>query len=87
MVSLLRADHPSNAKRGGVCIYYQEPLALKVTPIPHLNEILLCEVTVESKKCIIGNFYISLSQNSDEFEYFLSNFEFLLNIFLIGTHV
>ena len=28
--SLLRADHPSNAKRGGVCIYYKETLALKV---------------------------------------------------------
>ena len=26
--SLLRADHPSNAKRGRVCIYYKEPLAL-----------------------------------------------------------
>ena len=28
--SLLRADHPSNAKRGGVCIYYKETLSLKV---------------------------------------------------------
>ena len=27
--SLLQADHPSNAKRGGVCSYYKETLALK----------------------------------------------------------
>ena len=46
---LLRADHPSNAKRGGVCIYYKETLALKMILIPYLNE-SLCEVTIESKK-------------------------------------
>ena len=27
--SLLWADHPSNAKKGGVCIYYKETLELK----------------------------------------------------------
>ena len=32
--SLLRATHPSNAKRGGVYIYYKETLALKVILIP-----------------------------------------------------
>ena len=24
--NLVRADHPDNVKRGGVCIYYKEPL-------------------------------------------------------------
>ena len=71
-------DHPGNAKRGGVCIYYKETLALKVISTPYLNESLLCEVTIGSKKCIIGTVYRSPSQNSDEFESFLSNFEFLL---------
>ena len=28
--SLLRADHPSNAKRGRICIYYKKTLALKM---------------------------------------------------------
>ena len=28
--SLLHADHPSNAKRGGVCIYYKENLPLEL---------------------------------------------------------
>ena len=76
--SLLRAEHLSNTKRGGVCIYYKETLALKVISTPYLNESLLCEVTIGSKKCIIGPVYRSPSQNSDEFESFLSNFKFLL---------
>ena len=76
--SLLWGDHLSNAKRGRVCIYYKDTLALKVISTPYLNESLLCEVTIGSKKCIIGPVYRSPSQNSDEFESFLSNFEFLL---------
>ena len=70
-------DHPGNAKRGGVCIYYKETLALKVISIPYLNESLLCEVTIRSKKCTIGTVYRYPSQNSDELESFLLNFEFL----------
>ena len=52
--SLHRADHKSNAKRGEVGIYCNETSALKVIPIPYLNESLLFEVTIRSKKCIIG---------------------------------
>ena len=44
--SLLRVDHPSNAKRGGVCIYCKETLAPEVISTPYLNENLLCEVTI-----------------------------------------
>ena len=75
---MLQADDLSNVKRGGVCIYYKETLALKVISTPYLNESLLCEVTTGSRKCIIGTVYRSPSQNSDEFESFLLNFEFLL---------
>ena len=75
---MLRADHSSNAKREGVCIYFKENLALKVISIPYLNESLLCEVTIGSKKCIIGTVYRSPSQNFNEFQSFLSNFEFSL---------
>ena len=75
---MLREDHTSNAKWGEVCIYYKETLALKVISTPYLNESFLCEVTIGSRKCIIGTVYRSPSQNSDEFESCLSNFEFLL---------
>ena len=50
--SLLRADHPNNAKREGVCIYYKETLALKTIPIQYLNEIFLCEVTIGLKSVL-----------------------------------
>ena len=29
--SLVRADHPDNMKRGGVCIYYKESLPVRLT--------------------------------------------------------
>ena len=28
--NLLRADHPSNSKRGGVCIFYKETLGIRI---------------------------------------------------------
>ena len=28
--NLIHADHPSNTKRGGVCIYYRESLAVQL---------------------------------------------------------
>ena len=65
-------------KSRGVWIYYKEALALKVISIPYFNESLICEVTIGWKKCIIGTVYKSRNQLSDEFESFLSNFEFLL---------
>ena len=47
--SFLRADHSSNAKRGRVCIYDKETLALKMISIPYLNESLFCASTIGSK--------------------------------------
>ena len=34
---LIRADHPSNTKRGGVCIYYRNFLPLKLINIYYFN--------------------------------------------------
>ena len=65
-------------KKGGGFIHYKETLALKMISIPYLNKGLLCEVTIGSSKCIIGTVHRSPWQNSNEFESFLSNFEFLL---------
>ena len=70
--SLLRAGHPSNAKRGGVCIYCKETLELKIISISHLNESHFCKVTIRSKQCITGTVYRTSSQYSDEYESFLS---------------
>ena len=35
---LFRADHPSNTKRGGVCIFYRNSLLLNIPDIQYLRE-------------------------------------------------
>ena len=74
----LRADHPSSAKKEGYCIYYKETLACNMISNAYLNEFLLCEVIIGSKKCIIGTVCRCPSQDFDKFESFVSNFELLL---------
>ena len=76
---LVRADHPNNIKRGGVCIYYKESLPARVINIPYINEALLLEMNYNNKKVIISVIYRSPSQSTDEFESFLLNFELLLD--------
>ena len=76
---LVRADHPNNVKRGGVCIYYKESLPVRVINLPYLQEALLLELNDQNKKIIISSLYRSPSQNSEEFESFLTNFEHLLS--------
>ena len=42
---LVRSDHPSNTKRGGVCMYYKEHLPLKVrNDISSLSECIVVEL-------------------------------------------
>ena len=54
--NIICADHPSNNKRGGVCIYYQESLAVQLVKTNYLSECLLCEVSINKK--VILQFYI-----------------------------
>ena len=77
--NLVRADHPNDIKRGGVCIYYKESLPVRVISLPSFREALLLEMTYNKKKVFISVIYRSPSQNNDEFELFLSNLENLLN--------
>ena len=42
--NLLRSDHPSNTKRGGVCIYYKKNLPLRVININYLNECIVFDI-------------------------------------------
>ena len=35
--NLVRSDHPSNIKRGGVCLYYKENLSLRSINVPFLS--------------------------------------------------
>ena len=66
------------SKKGGVCIYYNESIAVQVIDIDYLSECLLCEVTVDNKKGYIAVLYRSPSQTSPAFNDFLVNFEKLI---------
>ena len=61
---VIRADHPSNTKRGGVCIYYKESLSVQALNLTNLNECIICEVSIQNCKGYIGVIYRSLSQNT-----------------------
>ena len=77
--NLVRADHPDNIKRGGVCIYYKESLPVRVISLPYLKEGLVLEMNDNNKKMIVSVIYRSPSQNNREFDSFLLNFEQLLS--------
>ena len=76
---MVRTDHSNNVKRGGVCIYFKESLPVRVINLPYLQEALLLELNDQNKKVIISSLFPSPSQNSEEFESFLTNFEHLLS--------
>ena len=48
--SLVRAAHPTNTKRGGVCIYYKESLSVRIIDISNLTESILCQITINKKR-------------------------------------
>ena len=76
--NLVRANHPNNIKRGGVCIYYKESLTVRVISLPYFKEALLLEMTDNNKKIIVSVIYRSPSQNNSAFDSFLSNLEQLV---------
>ena len=76
---VIRADHPSNTKIGGFCIYYKESLSVRALNLTNLSECIICEVSIQNCKGYIGVIYKSPSQNTAEFEGILSIFEDILN--------
>ena len=59
--NLLCADHLNDLKKGGVCIYYNEPLAIQLINVKCLSECLLCEITFDNTKGYIAVLYRSPS--------------------------
>ena len=82
---LIRVDHPSNQKRGGICIYHKDFLSIKVNNVSYLKECLNLSLSVYEKQCNITLIYHSPSQSSEEFDIFLSNFELLLDYLANGN--
>ena len=72
---IARADHLTNNKRGGVCIYYKKCLPLKVLNIIFLNECMNFQLRIGDKTCNFAVLYRSKSQSQEVFESFCENFE------------
>ena len=82
---MLCADHPSNNKRGGVCIFYRTNLPLRVLNISYLSECITFEVSTGNKLCRFIHLYRSPSQTQDEFQTFKSNLKLNLDALLCGN--
>ena len=78
--NLIRSEHPSKNKRGGICIYYKNFLPLRVLSIQYLQECINFELNIGGKICNFISLYRSPSQTQDEFEKFIDNLELNLNI-------
>ena len=50
--NLIKLDHPSNSKRGGVYIYYNNFLHLRVLDIQYLHKCVNIEMKTGDKLCI-----------------------------------
>ena len=67
---LIRSDHPSNKRRGGICIYYKNFFPLKVTGIRLLEECIAFDLILINKLCSFVALYRSPSQSQDDFATF-----------------
>ena len=76
---MIRADHPANSKRGGVCMYCKNCLPLKVLDIRFLHESIAFELRIGDKLCSFISLYRSPNQSYGDFVSFLDNFELTLD--------
>ena len=79
--NLVRCDHPSDLKQGGVCVYFKEHLNLIVrNDLCKLRECLVCEIRSDNnKKSFVTGLYRSPSQTVEQFEEFKINFSAILS--------
>ena len=77
---LIHSDHPSNKRRGGICIYYKNFLPLKATGVRLLEECIAFDLITNRKLCRFVALYRSPSQPQDNFATFSDNFEISLDL-------
>ena len=75
---MIRSDHRSNTKRGGVCLHHKNYLPLRVLNISYLKECLKFELKIGDKSCNFIALYRFPSQSQDDFETFSDKFEMTL---------
>ena len=78
--NLIRSDHPSDSKKGGVCIYYKEHITLiRRDDLCTLDNCLVTEIRSQNEKCFLTCAYRSPRQSHEEFEIFCKKFDILLS--------
>ena len=77
--NIVRYDHPSGSKKGGVCCYFKQSLPIRILQITTLTECLVLEMLYNNKLVIVSVIYRSPSQSSQEFAQFEMLFSQLLN--------
>ena len=55
--NIARSDHPSNSEWGGVCVYYNQSLGLKILNIKYLQECVVFQVLITNKLCNLISLY------------------------------
>lgn len=61
------SDHPTNSKTGRVCVYFRERLPIKRRPdLELLQELIVTELTISSKKLFLIILYRSPNQTSEQ---------------------
>ena len=73
--NLARSNHPTNKKRGDVCIYCKSYFPLRIICINYLNGCVRFELMVGDEFCNFIALYWSSSQSQDLFESFKENLE------------
>lgn len=77
---IYRNDHPSNTRKGGVCLYFREGLPIKRrTDLELMQEMIVTEIRIARKKIFFIAVYRSPSQNSEQFEHFIASLQMALN--------
>ena len=75
---LIRADNPTDFKRGGVCMHFKESLPIKVFNVTNLHDCLVCELFLNGRRSDLESLYRSPSQSSHEYDHFIKTFEQLI---------
>ena len=79
---LIRSDHQSNIKHGGICIYYKNFRLLKVTDVRLLEECIAFDLILSNKLCSFVALYRSPSHSQNDFATFSDNLEMTLDFVL-----
>ena len=77
--TLIKADNPSNTKRHGACLYYENSFAFQLLNIQYLEECIDFEISFVGIVCNFISLYRSPNQSHNIFETFVYNLELKLD--------